>query len=102
MRRTRCETDAEHPAQSPAGRTRPMPETSVRTAVVGYGLAGSVFHAPLIAATDGLALDTVVTGDPERQAQVRAAYPDVRVSSAADELWKRADELDLVVLASPN
>ncbi|MFD3450884.1 Gfo/Idh/MocA family oxidoreductase [Streptomyces sp. NPDC058691] len=79
-----------------------MASAPLRVALVGYGLAGSVFHAPLIAATDGLALDTVVTGDPERQAQVRAAYPDVRLASAADELWKRADELDLVVLASPN
>lgn len=79
-----------------------MASAPLRVALVGYGLAGSVFHAPLIAATDGLVLDTVVTGDPERQAQVRAAYPDVRLASAADELWKRADELDLVVLASPN
>ncbi|MFJ4845371.1 MULTISPECIES: Gfo/Idh/MocA family oxidoreductase [unclassified Streptomyces] len=79
-----------------------MASAPLRVALVGYGLAGSVFHAPLISATDGLALDTVVTSDPERQAQARAAYPDVRLAASADELWKRADELDLVVVASPN
>jgi predicted dehydrogenase len=70
--------------------------------LVGYGLAGSVFHAPLIAATEGLALDTVVTSNPERQEQARAAFPGVRVAATADELLARAGELDLVVIASPN
>lgn len=72
-------------------------------ALIGYGLAGSVFHAPLIAATEGLALDTVVTSNPERQAQARAEFGDeLRFAATADELWDRADELDLVVIASPN
>ncbi|GHE36179.1 Gfo/Idh/MocA family oxidoreductase [Streptomyces thermocarboxydus] len=79
-----------------------MTGTPLRVGLVGYGLAGSVFHAPLIAATQGLALDTVVTSNPERQAQARAEYPDVRVAASADELWARADELDLIVIASPN
>ncbi|MET8492547.1 Gfo/Idh/MocA family oxidoreductase [Streptomyces cellulosae] len=79
-----------------------MTGTPLRVGLVGYGLAGSVFHAPLIAATQGLALDTVVTSNPERQAQARAAYPDVRVAASADELWARADDLDLIVIASPN
>ena len=34
----------------------------VRVAIAGYGLAGEVFHAPLIAATDGL----VVAADDVR------------------------------------
>ncbi|TGB08447.1 Gfo/Idh/MocA family oxidoreductase [Streptomyces sp. MZ04] len=75
----------------------------LRVALIGYGLAGSVFHAPLIAATEGLALDTVVTSNPERQAQARAEFGDeLRFAATADELWDRADELDLVVIASPN
>ncbi|MFF5334012.1 Gfo/Idh/MocA family oxidoreductase [Streptomyces sp. NPDC013181] len=75
---------------------------ALRVGLVGYGLAGSVFHAPLIAATPGLALDTVVTRDEERRAGARAAHPGVRFADAPDELWARADELDLVVIASPN
>ena len=76
--------------------------TPLRVGLVGYGLAGSVFHAPLIAATEGLALDTVVTSNPERQEQARAEFPDVRLAATPDELWPRADELDLIVIASPN
>lgn len=76
---------------------------SLRVGLLGYGLAGSAFHAPLIAATDGLVLDTVVTANPERQAQVaRDRGADVRTAATADELFARADTLDLVVVASPN
>lgn len=78
------------------------PRTPLRVGLVGYGLAGSVFHAPLIAATEGLVLDTVTTGNAERRAQALAEFPGVRVATSADELWARADELDLVVVASPN
>lgn len=74
----------------------------LRVGLVGYGLAGSVFHAPLIAATEGLVLDTVVTSNEERQAQARTEFPDVRFAASPDELLSRADELDLIVIASPN
>lgn len=75
----------------------------LRVGLVGYGLAGSVFHAPLIAATEDLALDTVVTSDPERQAQaVREHGPQIHTVADADALFARADALDLVVIASPN
>ncbi|WP_438828775.1 Gfo/Idh/MocA family oxidoreductase [Streptomyces klenkii] len=73
-----------------------------RVGLIGYGLAGSVFHAPLIAATDGLVLDTVVTGNPDRQRQAAAEHPGVRVVASSDALFERAAELDLVVIASPN
>lgn len=76
--------------------------TPLRVGLVGYGLAGSVFHAPLIAATEGLALDTVVTSNEERREQACAEFPDVRFAASPDELWARADELDLIVIASPN
>ncbi|MDX2679721.1 Gfo/Idh/MocA family protein [Streptomyces sp. NY05-11A] len=79
-----------------------MTGTPLRVGLIGYGLAGSVFHAPLIAATEGLVLDTVVTSNPERQEQARAEFPDVRVAATPDDLLARAGELDLVVIASPN
>ncbi|MGW2721844.1 Gfo/Idh/MocA family protein [Streptomyces sp. NPDC001492] len=79
-----------------------MTRTSLRVGLVGYGLAGSVFHAPLITATEGLALDTVVTSNPERQQQARAEFPDVGIAATPGELFDRAAELDLIVIASPN
>jgi predicted dehydrogenase len=70
-------------------------------AIIGYGLAGRVFHGQLIAATRGLAVASVVTSSPERQAQVARDHPGARTLSSADRLWER-DDHDLVVIAAPN
>lgn len=73
----------------------------VRVALIGYGLAGRYFHRPLVTATAGLELTTVVTGDPGRREQARAEVPGVRILGTADELWPLAAEHDLVVVATP-
>jgi predicted dehydrogenase len=79
-----------------------MSSDDLRVAVIGYGLAGSVFHAPFVSATPGLRLAAVVTGNAERQAKVRHDYPDVRVVESVDRLWERASDYDLVVIGAPN
>ncbi|MET9231060.1 Gfo/Idh/MocA family oxidoreductase [Lentzea sp. NPDC003310] len=70
-----------------------------RVGLLGYGIAGRVFHAPLIASTEGMDLAAIVTANPERQAQARAAHPDAKIVTA-DELFDL--DLDLVVVATPN
>jgi predicted dehydrogenase len=75
---------------------------TANVALLGYGLAGSTFHAPFIATTAGLRLSVVVTGDDERRAQAVREYPGVEVVGTADEVWERAPELDLAVIATPN
>ena len=74
----------------------------LRVAVIGYGLAGRVFHAPLIAATPGMRVAAIVTADEGRAAAARADHPGARVVASADELWAAPGELDLVVVAAPN
>jgi predicted dehydrogenase len=74
----------------------------LRGAVIGYGLAGSVFHAPLIDATPGLKVSAVVTGNPERQEAARLAYPDSTVAADPEEVFEHADAHDFVVVAAPN
>lgn len=78
------------------------PRQPLRVGLLGYGLAGRVFHAPLIAASPALTLAAVVTRDPARQAAVRAAHPGAAVLETAEELWARAATIDLVVVATPN
>jgi predicted dehydrogenase len=66
--------------------------------LIGYGLGGAVFHAPLIAAEPRLRLEAVVTSRAE---QLRRDHPGVRVAATAAELL--ADEaVELVVVAAPN
>jgi len=66
--------------------------------LIGYGLGGSAFHAPLIAAEPRLRLEAVVTS---RAGQVERDHPGVRVVGGAGELL--ADPaVELVVVAAPN
>ncbi|WP_329069660.1 Gfo/Idh/MocA family oxidoreductase [Amycolatopsis sp. NBC_01480] len=74
----------------------------LRVGILGYGIGGRVFHAPLVAATPGLAPAAIVTSNPERAAQAGAEYPDADVIPGPDEFFARAGELDLVVVSTPN
>ena len=76
-----------------------FPNTAaLKAALVGYGYVGRTFHAPLIAATPGFELRTVVSGHP---AKVAADLPGTRVvPRLAEALADPA--IDLVVIATPN
>jgi predicted dehydrogenase len=74
----------------------------LRVGLIGYGLAGAAFHAPLIDAVPGLRLAAIVTRDAERRAQAARAHPGARLVDAAERLWEGTDRPDLVVVATPN
>lgn len=74
--------------------------SSVKVGLIGYGTAGSVFHAPLISATAGLELAAIVTTDDQRSAAARARYPQASIVASVAELWEC--DLDAVVIATPN
>ena len=75
---------------------------TTRVALLGYGLAGRVFHAPLIAVEPGMEITAVVTSDPERRAQAAADLPGARILASADEVWADPDAYELVVVATAN
>jgi predicted dehydrogenase len=70
---------------------------TLRVALLGFGYAGRVFHAPLIAATPGLALTVLGT----RRSAAETGYPDA-LTVAAPVAAARHAEADLVVIATPN
>ena len=75
-----------------------MREQAIGVGLIGYGLGGAAFHAPLIPAEPRLRLHAVVTSRAE---QVRRDLPGVGVVATADELL--ADPaVELVVVATPN
>ncbi len=74
----------------------------LRVAIIGYGLAGAVFHAPLISTTAEMRVAAIVTGSPERQAQARRDFPTAEIFDRAEELWYEPTRYDLVVIATPN
>ena len=75
-----------------------MLSTALNVGLLGYGLAGRVFHAPLVEATPGLHLHSVVSS---RRDEVAGNHPGVRVCATAAEVLEDPD-VDLVVVATPN
>jgi len=75
---------------------------TIRTALLGFGHAGGIFHAPSLASVGQFSLNVIVTSDPDRQAAARAQYPRAQVLSRQE--WSRAGDargVDLVVVATP-
>ena len=73
----------------------------LQVGIVGYGLAGRVFHGQLIRAEPGMRVAAVVARNPQRRAQAAAEHPGVAVHDSLDEMLD-AGGLDLVVVASPS
>lgn len=88
------------PAPQQSERATESQQSRLRVGIVGYGLAGRVFHAPLVAADDSYDLVAVVTRDSDRADQARTSHPGVEIVPRAGDL--DALGLDLVVVATPN
>jgi scyllo-inositol 2-dehydrogenase (NADP+) len=70
----------------------------LKVGLIGYGHAGSIFHAPLLRAEPRLELSAVATSRKDRVAR---ELPGVRCVSSPLDLFADPD-LQLVVVASPN
>jgi len=78
------------------------PDDPIRVALIGYGLAGAIFHGPLISSTLGMSLETIVTRAPKRRARASSEHPGAALLDDVKALWGRAPDHDLVVVATPN
>jgi scyllo-inositol 2-dehydrogenase (NADP+) len=75
-----------------------MADREIGVGVIGFGLGGSVFHAPFVSAVPGLRLVSIMqrTGDAAAK-----AYPAAKIARSLDEVL--ADKsIELVVVSTPN
>ncbi|WP_263384293.1 oxidoreductase [Granulicella arctica] len=72
--------------------------TPIETVVIGFGLAGRVFHAPFVSAVPGLRLNGIVQRKGDKASK---AYPEARILRSVEEAL--ADNtVQLVVVGTPN
>ncbi len=70
----------------------------VRVGLIGFGLAGQAFHAPVIRGVPGMELACILE---RRGTRAQQKYPEVRVARTIEELL--ADKgIQLCVIATPN
>ena len=70
----------------------------IRVGLIGFGLAGQAFHAPLIGVVPGMELACILD---RGGALAGHKYPDVRVARTLDELLED-EQIRLCVIATPN
>ncbi len=70
----------------------------IKTAVVGFGLSGKVFHAPFLEASDLFELATIVQRNGDDAAK---AYPTARIERSFTAVLKD-DDIEVVVICTPN
>jgi len=70
----------------------------IGVAVIGFGLAGQVFHAPFVSAVPGLKLEAIVQRKGDTAGK---AYPSSRILRSVEEALKDA-AVQLVVVGTPN
>lgn len=71
---------------------------STNVGVVGFGMAGQIFHAPVIAAVPGLRLAAIVERHGSHAAEM---FPQTRTVRSMEELLEDTS-IALVVIATPN
>jgi len=72
-------------------------EAEIKVAIVGFGLAGRVFHAPFVQAVPGLRLSYITQRGSN---EALAAYPDVTILRSFEDAL--TSDADLIVIATPD
>ena len=70
----------------------------VRVGLIGFGLAGQAFHAPVIRGVRGMELACILE---RHSSKSKERYPEVRVARTLDEMLSDKT-ISLVVVATPN
>jgi scyllo-inositol 2-dehydrogenase (NADP+) len=71
---------------------------NIRVGVIGFGMAGRIFHTAVVAATPGLELAAIVQRKGDEAAK---AYPGVRIARSIEEMLED-ESINLVTVATPS
>ncbi|MBA3859335.1 MAG: oxidoreductase [Cyanobacteria bacterium PR.3.49] len=80
-----------------------MSNSNLRIALMGFGLAGEIFHAPILKVTDGLEVTVITSSDSTRQKKAATVFPKAEIVDSFDTAIKsHKEKFDLAVIVSPN
>ncbi|NDK54407.1 oxidoreductase [Pontibacter fetidus] len=76
-------------------------EVTIHVGLIGFGMAGRLFHAPFISNVPSLKLSKIKANRPESIALAKQRYPDATIVTDEQDIFSDA-LLDLVVIATAN
>lgn len=73
----------------------------INVGIIGFGLAGRVFHGPIIKSVEGIKVKAICTANKENTRMAKELHPDAKIVTDAKKIF--ADKsIDLVVIVTPN
>ena len=73
----------------------------LKTGIIGFGVGGNTFHAPIIYTTEGFEITRIRARKESEVALAQQHYPDALLTDNADDIIDD-ENIDLVVIATPN
>lgn len=73
----------------------------IKTALIGYGLSGSVFHGPILKCHEGFEVHAIFVRDESKRQTAQADFPNALITADLDQIVNDP-EVALVVLCTPN
>ncbi len=74
---------------------------NLKVGLIGFGMAGRVFHAPLINHVEGLQLHTIRETKKENIEIIKERYPQAKIVDSSEAILNDT-KIDLIVIAVPN
>ncbi len=75
--------------------------TQIKTALLGYGLSGSVFHGPILKCHEGFKIHSIWIRDPAKGAAAQKDFPEAKIHSNLQAVLEDS-EINLVIICTPN
>ncbi len=76
-------------------------EKIIRVGLIGFGVGGQIFHAPILTTVKGLELVKIRATKPEQIEVAKTKYPKAAIVPTSEEIFKD-ENIDLVVITTPN
>ena len=76
-------------------------EKKIQVGLIGFGVGGQIFHAPVLTMVNGLQLAKIRAVKPDQVAAARASYPQAQIVASSEEILQDT-AINLVVITTPN
>jgi len=76
-------------------------KSKINAALIGYGMGGRVFHAPIISSIPGFNLAKIYTTKQESAEKAKSLYPDCEIVNDTKDIFSD-DSIELVAIATTN
>ncbi|GHS93194.1 oxidoreductase [Bacteroidia bacterium] len=74
---------------------------TINTGLIGYGMAGRIFHAPFLNVVPGFNLSKICTNNPDSIRLANERYPQTSIVGNPDDIFNDKN-IDLVFVLTPN